>query len=98
MRPNHEQAIGTQPNPSDLTRLSPCASVFEYYTQQPQTSHITPQQAGEIFSTVRPRLGVAHHLTVNAASRAAIIQDIRQKYPKASHCATCVIRSSYVMM
>ncbi|KIY95387.1 ribonuclease Z [Monoraphidium neglectum] len=46
------------------------------------TSHITPQQAGVIFQDVKPRLGVAHHLTVNAASRAAIIEDIREGYPK----------------
>lgn len=45
-----------------------------------QTSHITPQQAGGIFAAAKPRLAVAHHLTVNAASRAAIIQDIRQGY------------------
>jgi ribonuclease BN (tRNA processing enzyme) len=47
-----------------------------------QTSHITPQQAGGIFAAAQPRLAVAHHLTVNAASRAAIIQDIRQGYPQ----------------
>jgi hypothetical protein len=47
-----------------------------------RTSHITPQQAGGIFAAAQPRLAVAHHLTVNAASRAAIIQDIRQGYPK----------------
>jgi ribonuclease BN (tRNA processing enzyme) len=47
-----------------------------------QTSHITPQQAGGIFAAAKPRLAVAHHLTVNAASRAAIIQDIRQGYPQ----------------
>ncbi|WIA34413.1 hypothetical protein OEZ86_012748 [Tetradesmus obliquus] len=46
------------------------------------TSHITPQQAGHLFAAAQPRLAVAHHLTVNAASRAAIIQDIRQGYPK----------------
>ncbi|KAF6254071.1 Metallo-hydrolase/oxidoreductase [Scenedesmus sp. NREL 46B-D3] len=46
------------------------------------TSHITPQQAGAIFAATQPRLAVAHHLTVNAASRAAIIQDIRKGYPK----------------
>lgn len=47
-----------------------------------QTSHVTPQQAGTIFAAAQPRLAVAHHLTVNDASRAAIIQDIRQGYPK----------------
>lgn len=47
-----------------------------------QTSHVTPQQAGGIFAAAQPRLAVAHHLTVNDASRAAIIQDIRQGYPK----------------
>jgi hypothetical protein len=47
-----------------------------------QTSHITPQQAGSIFAATQPRLAVAHHLTVNAASRAAIINDIRKGYPK----------------
>jgi hypothetical protein len=47
-----------------------------------QTSHVTPQQAGTIFTAAAPRLAVAHHLTVNAASRAAIIQDIRAGYPK----------------
>eukprot|EP00878_Enallax_costatus_P027738 GHUV01029887.1.p1 GENE.GHUV01029887.1~~GHUV01029887.1.p1 ORF type:complete len:154 (+),score=22.62 GHUV01029887.1:260-721(+) len=47
-----------------------------------QTSHITPQQAGHVFADVSPRLAVAHHLTVNAASRGAIIDDIRSGYPK----------------
>lgn len=47
-----------------------------------QTSHVTPQQAGVIFAAAQPRLAVAHHLTVNDASRAAIIQDIRQAYQK----------------
>lgn len=47
-----------------------------------QTSHVTPQQAGAIFAAAGPRLAVAHHLTVNAASRAAIIQDIRAGYPQ----------------
>eukprot|EP00878_Enallax_costatus_P015134 GHUV01015846.1.p1 GENE.GHUV01015846.1~~GHUV01015846.1.p1 ORF type:complete len:130 (+),score=15.32 GHUV01015846.1:360-749(+) len=46
------------------------------------TSHITPQQAGHVFADVSPRLAVAHHLTVNAASRGAIIDDIRSGYPK----------------
>jgi hypothetical protein len=36
-----------------------------------------------VFARARPRLGVAHHLTVNAASRAAIVQDIRRGYPEA---------------
>ncbi len=47
-----------------------------------QTSHITPQQAGGVFSATNPRLAVAHHLLVNAASREGIITAIRRGYPE----------------
>lgn len=59
---------------------SPIVPVLAYDALQ--TSHVTPQQAGAIFTAAQPRLAVAHHLTVNDASRAAIIQDIRQGYTK----------------
>ena len=41
-----------------------------------QTSHFTPQQAGQIFSAVKPKLSVIHHATVNEASREALISDV----------------------
>lgn len=47
-----------------------------------QTSHITPQQAGGVISAIKPRLAAVHHLTVNDASRVAIVSDIRVGYPE----------------
>ena len=47
-----------------------------------QTSHITPQQAGSVLSAIKPRLAAVHHLTVNDASRVAIVSDIRAGYPQ----------------
>ena len=41
-----------------------------------QTSHFTPEQAGEIFDLVKPKLSIIHHATVNDASRAALISDV----------------------
>jgi hypothetical protein len=41
-----------------------------------QTSHFIPEQAGEIFKLVQPKLSVIHHATVNDASREALITDV----------------------
>ncbi|KAK9813508.1 hypothetical protein WJX73_003209 [Symbiochloris irregularis] len=45
------------------------------------TSHITPTQAGAVLQDISPRLAAVHHLTVNDASRVAIVSDIRTGYP-----------------
>ena len=47
-----------------------------------QTSHITPEQAGPVLDSIRPRLAAVHHLTVNDASRVAIVSGIRAGYPQ----------------
>ena len=47
-----------------------------------QTSHITPRQAGPVLSAIRPRLASLHHLTVNDASRVAIVSHVRAGYPE----------------
>ena len=52
-----------------------------------QTSHITPTQAGAVLKDISPRLAAVHHLTVNDASRVAIVSDIRTGYPEGSPAA-----------
>ena len=43
---------------------------------------MTPEQSGPILARVRPRLAVLHHLTVNDASRDAIVSAVRVGYPQ----------------
>ena len=42
-----------------------------------QSSHVTCEQSGPILARLRPRLAVLHHLTVNEASREAIVSAVR---------------------
>ena len=39
-------------------------------------------QAGPVLAAIRPRLAALHHLTVNDASRVAIVSDVRAGYPQ----------------
>ncbi len=43
---------------------------------------MTCEQSGPILSRLRPRLAVLHHLTVNDASRDAIVSAVRAGYPE----------------
>ncbi|KAK9830374.1 hypothetical protein WJX72_011374 [[Myrmecia] bisecta] len=63
----------------DISKLDPA-------TQAILESHTQVHELGALFSAIRPRLAVVHHLNLNDVTRPYIMTAIRQSYPEGEVC------------